>query len=48
MRDLMDEYGTLLLGAAASAFVAGMMGYAFVDPEGVISKLFGRLVSLYL
>lgn len=48
MKEIVEEYGTAVLAAAGGAAVIACMGYAFTDPDGAISLLLGKLVSLYL
>ena len=44
----MEEYGAAVLAAVGSMMLIGCIGYAFLGSKGVLSIMFGWLVSLYL
>ena len=48
MREIIDEYGGSLLGAVGTMLVIGYIVFSFLNPKGLISTHFRRLLPLYL
>ena len=48
MKEILEEYGTAICGAVAGMIILVFAGYAFTDAHGIISRLLGGLIALYL
>ena len=48
MKDLIQEYGNCIVAFFAGISILGFVGVAFVKSQGILSRLFDGLISIYL
>lgn len=48
MKDIIYEYGNSVLGFFAGVGIIALAGAVCLRSEGVLSRLFGSLVAMYL